>query len=272
MIGLVQVGLTARADRYMYLPAIGIFFAMVWGVADWAEERFVSKAWLAAPAAVALTLLSIVTARQLSYWRDSETLWKHTLQVTSGNAIAEANLGTALITLGRNQEALNHFYQAVAIDPGNFLGQLFIGINEGQHGNAQAAIEHLQIALQRPSQLDMVEMAYSNLGNAYRNLHDYARARENFAIALGMNPTDSGAAIGMGLIAQHDNNLPEAIHWYSQATVARPNAVASLLMAHAMEKNGQIAESMEAYQQAQKYSRDINATHRVVERMLTTVD
>jgi tetratricopeptide (TPR) repeat protein len=118
----------------------------------------------------------------------------------------------------------------------------------------------------------MVEMAYSNLGNAHRNLHDYAAARENFAIALGMNPTDSGAAIGMGLIAQHDHNLTEAIRWYSQATMARPNAVASLLMAKAMEKNGQMAESKEAYQQAQRYSRDINATHRVVERMLSTAD
>ena len=272
MIGLVQVGVAARADRYLYLPSIGIFLLVVWTAADWVDERLVSKARAAASAVIVLCLLAIISWRQIGYWRDSETLWKHTLQVTSGNVIAEANLGTALFSLGRSDEAFNHFHRAVAIDSGDFLGQLYLGINEGQHGNAQAAIEHFQIALQRPGQADMVEMAYSNLGNAYRNLHDYTQARENFEIALGMNSTDSGAAIGMGLIAQHDKNLIDAIRWYSQATVARPNAVASLLMAKAMEQNGQKAESKEAYQQAQRYSRDINATQRVVEKMLTTVE
>lgn len=272
MIGLVQVGVAARADRYMYLPSIGVFLLVVWAVADWAEARLVTKARVAASAAIVLSLLAIISWRQIGYWRDSETLWNHTLQVTSRNAMAESNLGTSLITLGRSQEAINHFNRAVAIDPGDFLAQLYLGINEGQHGDPQGAIEHFQIALQRPSQPDMVEMAYSNLGNAYRNLHDYTRARENFEIALGMDPTDSGAAIGMGLIAQHDKNLANAIRWYSRATVARPNAVASLLMAKAMEKNGQIAESQQAYQQAQRYSRDIDATQHVVEKMLTTVD
>jgi tetratricopeptide (TPR) repeat protein len=272
MIGLVQVGVAARADRYLYLPSIGIFLLVVWAITDWADERSVSKVIAGAAAAIVLGLLAIISWRQIGYWRDSETLWKHTLQVTSGNAIAEANLGTALFSLGRSDEAFKHFHRAVAIDHGDFLGQLYLGINEGQHGNAQGAIEHFQIALQRPGQADMVEMAYSNLGNAYRNLHDYTRARENFEIALEMNSTDSGAAIGMGLIAQHDKNLADAIRWYSRATVARPNSVASLLMAKAMERNGQKAESKEAYQQAQRYSRDMNATQRVVEKMLTTVD
>ncbi len=272
MIGLVQVGIAARADRYIYQPSIGIFLLVVWAAADWADERLVPKGWAATSAAIVLSLLAIMSWRQIGYWRDSETLWKHTLQVTSGNAIAEANLGTSLLSLGRSDEAIFHFNRALAIDPGDFLAQLYVGINEGQHGNAQAAIEHFQIALQRPSQTDLVEMAYSNLGNAYRNLHDYTRACENFEIALGMDPTDSGAAIGMGLIAQHDKNLVDAIRWYSQATVARPNAVASLLMAKAMEKNGEMAESKEAYLQVQRYSRDINVTQRVVEKMLTTVD
>jgi protein O-mannosyl-transferase len=273
MIGLVQVGLAARADRYMYLPAIGLFLAAVWGIADWAEQRSRPKAWLATSASVVLILLATLTFRQIGYWRDGKTLWKHTLQVTSQNAIAEANLGTALISLNRGDEALEHFRRAVAIDPGDFLSQLFLGINEGRHGNPQGAIEHLQVALQRPNDIDMVEMAYANLGNAYRNLHDYDNAEKNFKIALGINPTDSGAAIGMGLIARRDKNLPEAIHWYSQAMEAgHPNAVASLLMAEALEKNGQTVESREAYQQAVRFSRDIAATQRVVQQMLNNLD
>ena len=272
MIGLVQVGLAARADRYMYLPSIGVFLLVVWAVGDWVGERMVPRATAGASAAIVLCLLAIVSWRQIGYWSDSDTLWTHTLEVTSANSVAEASLGSSLFQLGRREEAIDHFNRAVAIDPGDFLSQLYLGINEGQHGNAQGAIEHLQIALQRPSQPDLVEMAYSNLGNAYRNLHDYRRARENFETALGMNSTDAGAAIGMGLIAQHEKNLGDAIHWYSQATIARPNAVASLLMARAMQENGQFAESKEAYQTAQKHSRDMNATQRVVEKMLTTID
>jgi tetratricopeptide (TPR) repeat protein len=273
MIGLVQVGLAARADRYMYLPAIGLFVAVVWGIADWAEQRSLPGAWLTAGASAMLLLLAALTFRQVGYWRNGETLWKHALEVTDGNAIAEANLGTALFSMNHGDEALEHLRRAVAIDPGDFLAQLFLGINEGRHGNPQGAVAHLQIALQRPNDPDMVEMAYANLGNAYRNLRDYAHAQQNFRIALGMNPTDSGAAIGMGLIAQHDKNLPEAIHWYSQAMEGgHPNAVASLLMADALEKNGQISESKEAYQQAARFSRDLSATQRVVQQMLANLD
>jgi protein O-mannosyl-transferase len=272
MIGLVQVGLAARADRYMYLPAIGLFLMVVWGVADWAEERSIPKSWIAASTIVLLTLLAIVTVKQISYWRNGETLWKRALEASGPNAIAEANLGTALLSLGRGEEAIDHFHRAIAIDPGDFLAQLSLGINEGQRGNPQGAIEHLKIALQRPSDSDMVELAYSNLGNAYRNLHDYKQAKENFSVALGMNPTDAGAAIGMGLIAQHDKNLPEAIHWYSQATLGRPNAVASLLMAKAMEKNGQAAAAQEAYQQAERVSKNMTATQHVVDQMLSHLD
>ena len=272
MIGLVQVGSAARADRYMYLPAIGLFLLAVWGVSNVAQERRISDVWLGVSSVIVLILLGALTIRQVSYWRDSETLWKHTLEATRNNAIAEGNLGSALISLGRADEAAEHFRRALAIDPENSLAQVFVGIDEGKHGNPLAAVEHFKMALQRPIQMDLAELAYSNLGTAYRNLHDYAQARQCFEVALRINPTDSAAAIGMGLVAQHEKNLPEAIRWYSQATLARPNAVASLLLANAMGKNGQLAESKEAYQRAANIGGDLGASERVVEQMLTNLD
>jgi protein O-mannosyl-transferase len=272
MIGLVQVGLASRADRYTYLPSIGLFFLIVWGVSDWAQEHRIPDAWLGVSAAAVLILLCVVTIHQVSYWHNSETLWTRALEVTTDNAVAEANLGSALAGEGRNQDAIVHFGRAVAVDPGNSLAQFFIGLDEGRQGNAQAAVQHLKIASQRPSDNELTELIYANLGTAYRNLHEYAEARESFAVALQLNPTDPGAGIGMGLIAQHEKDFPAAIRWYSQAMLGRPNAVACLLLARAMEKNNQLAESKSMYEKAGTLTTDIGASQRVVDQMLASVD
>jgi protein O-mannosyl-transferase len=272
MIGLVQVGLASRADRYTYLPSIGLFFLAVWGVSDWARERRIPDAWPGVSAAAVLVLLCVVTLRQVSHWHNSETLWMHAIEVTPYNAVAEANLGSALAGDARGQDAVEHFRRAVAIDPGNSLAQFFIGLDEGRRGNAQAAVQHLKIASQRPSDNELTELIYANLGTAYRNLHEYAEARQSFAVALQLNPTDSGAGIGMGLIAQHEKNLPEAIRWYSQAMLGRPSAVACLLLAKAMEENNQLAESKSMYEKAGALTKDLNASERVVDQMLASVD
>ena len=116
-MGLKQVGSQAMADRYAYLPFIGLFIMVCWGCADWAEERTLATAWLAAPGIAVLLALTVVAHRQIDYWGDNVTLWSHTLQVTSGNWQAENNLGMALFRQGRMEEAIPHFRAAAAIDP-----------------------------------------------------------------------------------------------------------------------------------------------------------
>ena len=114
MIGLVQVGAQAMADRYAYLPLVGLFIMVCWGVSDWVEQQRLSTAWLAAPSLAALMALTMVTHRQIGYWSDNVTLWAHTVQVTSGNWIAENNLGAALMDKGQMEDAIVHFRSAEA--------------------------------------------------------------------------------------------------------------------------------------------------------------
>ena len=96
VIGLVQVGEAAMADRYAYIPLIGIFVMIAWGLGDWAEAQEVRTVWRVIPALCALTALAIVTYRQIGYWESEYGLWSHTLAVTERNAHADAVLGTAL--------------------------------------------------------------------------------------------------------------------------------------------------------------------------------
>jgi len=188
MIGLVQVGAQAMADRYAYLPFIGLFIMICWGVGDWADQRKVATAWVAGPALAALLTLAMVTHRQIGYWGDNVTLWAHTAEVTSGNWIAENNLGAALLDAGRPEEAIGHFRAAQLIYPNDPRTYLFIGFYEQQRHNFRAAIAEYQQVLNITqndvwNNAKLRDNAYINMGYAYRDMGDPARAAESFAAA-----------------------------------------------------------------------------------------
>src|SRR5579862_1294890 len=105
VIGVIQVGSQAMADRYAYIPLIGIFVMIVWTAADWAKEKKLGLAMRWIPAICLLIALSIATYRQISYWRSNVDLWTHALDITQHNFIAEVNLGQALTQLARADEA-----------------------------------------------------------------------------------------------------------------------------------------------------------------------
>ena len=116
VIGIIQVGLQARADRYTYLPQIGLYVLLTWAAADlcagWRHRRVV----LGGGATVILAALIFCARAQTSYWRNSESLWTHTLACTSDNFIAHNNLGNALLQKGRVDEAIAHFQKALQIN------------------------------------------------------------------------------------------------------------------------------------------------------------
>src|SRR5689334_22841640 len=126
VIGLVQVGDAAMADRYAYIPLIGIFVMIAFGAADLAE-RLKPGVWPAVPAAVALIALAAITHRQIDYWQSNTGLWTHTLAVTQNNFIAEDNLGGALILEGKEDEAQLHFAAAARINPRDAMSRSNLG-------------------------------------------------------------------------------------------------------------------------------------------------
>ena len=190
MIGLVQVGVQAMADRYAYLPLVGLFIAVCWGVAEWCSLRHISMRVEAAVSLAAVLLLAAITHRELQYWTDSETLWLHALQVTRGNYIAEDNLGQVLVTRGEIDRGVQHFRSAVEMEPLDPLGNLNLGRYAQSQGHLSEAIRYYEISLAANSDRRMRANALSNMGQAYRDLGDETRAQAclNAAELLERNP------------------------------------------------------------------------------------
>ena len=270
MIGLVQVGRQAMADRYAYLPFIGLFIMICWGVAEFAEQRHVSSRWLAGASAAALLVLLVVTHRQIDFWSDNVTLWSHTLQVTNRNYEADEDLGEALLAKGEPEEALGHFYQATAIDPSRASPYMYIGVYDQQHGKLQEAIERYRKALGATNDVspNMRAQAFANIGHAYLDLGNIPEARESLQESVKLNSHKMEVLIDLGLAKQKSGDLAGAIAAYSQGTKIKPTDLGYLLLAHALEQSGRQVDAATATQQAQVLSRDFPAAQQRAARLL----
>jgi len=182
MLGLEGVGYQGKqgiADRYAYLPFIGLFIMICWAVAEWAQQKHLPAAVLRVVSVAVLLALGIAAYRQVGYWHDNVTLWSHAVQVTDGNFLAENNLGKALVAEGRADEAVSHFYKAVAIYPDDPVGNLNIGIYEQTEGNFSAAIERYKKTISLTRDPELKAAAWNNMAAAYRQLGDLADAQQS---------------------------------------------------------------------------------------------
>jgi protein O-mannosyl-transferase len=268
VIGLVQVGEQGMADRYAYIPFVGLFIAAVWGIADWARARRIPAVYLAFAASVAIAGLSVAAHAQIGYWKNSVTLWSHALSVTQGNFVAEDSMGAELMDRGKFQEAMAHFQAAAAINPSDAFSQLDLGVCEKRQGNIKGAVERYETVLRLSADPSLRSTAFGNLGSIYRTSGDYVHARENYDSALRLLPDNKFALIGLGLIAQKTGDLTHAVDYYSHAVNAEPSDTEYLLLAQALTKAGRAREAQAAYGQAQTISRDWNATEQAVNHLL----
>lgn len=195
VIGLVQVGDQGMADRYAYLPIIGIFMMVVWGVADLARPYQVSLRAGLAVAGVVIAVLSFLTWRQIGYWRSSYDLWSHALEVTKDNYMAEDFVGSALLLKAYEQngqrysdDALVHFKNAVRINPADAISHLNLGADFHEHGQLQEAIQQYLIVLQLTPDPDLVKKTLIDLGAAYQQARDYTKAQEYYREVLKTDP------------------------------------------------------------------------------------
>jgi protein O-mannosyl-transferase len=184
MIGLVQVGRQAMADRYAYLSFVGLFIMVCWGAAEWSEQLHLRPAWLRAASVAALLALALVAHRQIGYWRDSYALWSRSLQVTGPNNEAEVNLGVVLQNEGRLEEALPHLRMAVALNPLSAIHNLNLAICEQRHGDLAQAIEHYQAVIRLtqndiPNNVKWRYIAFKNMSFTYRDLGDSPHTQES---------------------------------------------------------------------------------------------
>ncbi len=179
MLGIVQVGVQAMADRYAYVSFIGLFLMICWGVADWAESRRIPARLLPAISCLALLALALTAHHQLGYWRDEISIWTHTLQVTPPNWVAEDELGNELAKRARVPEAMPHLYRACAMQPQDSGCNLGIGIYNLHHGNFKEAIEHFKIVIKDDKEKPFVRIqSYKDMAKAYLELGDIPHSQE----------------------------------------------------------------------------------------------
>jgi tetratricopeptide (TPR) repeat protein len=225
VIGLVQVGEQAHADRYAYLPQIGLYIMITWTVGDLLLESTprARRALVSVAVAIAIASLGVRAFVQALYWKNSETLWNHTLAVTGENDVAHNNLGFLFLRRGELDKAISHFQTALNIRSRNTETHYSLGaaLIQSNLGNAFArkqlwdeAIDHLQEAVRlRPDYVD----AYFNLGSVLFQQGRSDQAIAQWQKALAMQPRDAEAHRNVAGALRKEGKLKEAIAEYEQA-------------------------------------------------------
>jgi tetratricopeptide (TPR) repeat protein len=217
-IGVIQVGSASMADRYDYLPGIGLFILVTWTLADLLGSQ-PTKAFLASAAIATLFACFLISLHQIGYWRNSITLFGHALQVTTDNYVADACLGQALNAAGHEKEALIFCEEAVRIDPDYPPGQSFLGAvlwKTGDTNQALACIDRAAtLAGHNPTfQYGLGKFLYEH------NYPDKAAAR--FSTAIDDDPDFAEAYNALGKIFWKEGKLPQSIDQLSKAVALQP--------------------------------------------------
>jgi len=269
MIGLIQVGDQAIADRYAYNPFIGLFVMLSWGIGEWADRKAISIQTAALAAGAVLIAFSALTFHQLYFWHDSITLWTRAITMTDGrSATAEDELAEALVSAGRREEAVPHFRAATEINPLDPIGQLSLGYEAMNQGNAAEALSRFQKVLE--AQPDASVLAYARRGSAsiYRHRGDNLRAAENYRAALALSPDDAESLVGLGSLALRSGDPSQAATFYDRAVAVQPTDVNYLLLADSLAHSGRQPEAEAAFRRAQQLTSDIEQARRQAASMI----
>ncbi len=255
VIGIVQVGGQIMADRYFYVPSIGLFIALVFALTDIAKMRRVAPSVSAATAGGILVILAMLTNAQIQRWRDSFTLFEHTLAVTPPNLRIEHNLGVALAVSDRYDEAAAHFEKALQINPNFYDGLVVMGVTRAHQGRLPEAIEYFRAAIH--SQPD-VPKARVQLAHALWNENRDEAALEEMRRASQLAPKDADIRADFGLALARLGRIPEAIDELHEALRVNPHsAVAHNNLGLALLASGKPRESIPEFEVALRLNRDL---------------
>jgi tetratricopeptide (TPR) repeat protein len=248
VIGLVQVGIQSMADRYTYVPLIGVFTILVWGLGAGCASRRVPRPLIIFLAMMVLVACAFRTRDQLRYWQNDEMLFRHTLAVTKNNYLAYNNLGTWLSKKGQIAEAMDCFHKSLQINPNDSDVLYNLGNAFARFGNWDEAINNYQHALQIiPNQPDILD----NLGFAFAAKKQFADAIACFEAALKLNPDSADAHNNLATVLFIQKRLDEAIRHFREALRITPdNPQIHSNLGDALMKQGQTAEAVRCYQEA----------------------
>jgi tetratricopeptide (TPR) repeat protein len=282
VIGLVQISTYSHADRYTYLPQIGLLLAGTWLAAEWAGERGKRRAALSGIGLIILCALVVAARHQVATWHDSETLWTHTLECMPDNALAHYNLGdamlasggtddaiaqfketleinpayvgahnnfgTALVRQGRTVEAMAQFREAIKINPGDVQAHNCLGTALAHLGRPDEAIDEYRKALE----IDPINVGvHNNLGTVLSQLGRPNEAIAQYRAALQIDPASAATHYELGNALLHQGHSEEAINEFRTALLANPSdAEAGDELGIALFNSGQAAEAITVAQRA----------------------
>ena len=258
VIGLVQVGTQGTADRYTYIPLIGLFIMIAWGIPDLLARWRNRKTVLALSAGLLLVIFMVVTRSQIHRWHDSVSLFEHTLSATAGNFRIHDNLGSALIRQRKYEEAIAHYTESLRIKPGNPGARYGLGNALIHQRKYEEAIAHYTESLRiKPGDA----VAHHGLGVALGRLERFEEAIDHFTQALRINPQDVGSHFNKGNILARQGKYHEAIAHFTEAVRIKPDYAEALFsrgMAYLLMKDQ--ASALEEYRKLMTIKPDLANT------------
>jgi len=293
VIGLVQVGGQAMADRYTYIPSLGVLILAIWGAYELTQRWRYQVVALSVAGGVAIVLCLGLTRQQLGYWQDSETLYRHALAVTENNYLAHNNLGNALLKKGQIDEGISQFQEAIRLKPDFANAHYNLGVAFNRKGQNDEAISQYQEAIRLAPDYAVTHNnlgatlmekgrvdeaisqyqeairlapdyadAYNNLGTAFDRKGQIAAASNQIREAIRLKPDFAEAYYSLGIALGQMGQIDEAINQYQEAIRLKPDyAEAHNNLGNALGRKGQTDEAINQFREAIHLKPDYTYAH-----------
>ena len=254
VIGIIQVGMQSMADRYTYIPMIGVFVATTWAVTDIARNWRYRQYILAAGAGIVLSALMFSTWTQVKYWQNSITLFEHAIQVTDNNYLAHNNLGFALSNARKREEATAHYKEAIRSKPRYENAYFNLGNNLSAQGRTDEAILCYQEALKlQPN----YAKAHNNLAALLFSKKMFKEAIGHYREALKTDPTNSLTHYNLGVAWMSIDHFEDAIGQFQEAVRINPRFIdAHNAWGIALARSGKTGEAIDHFREALRIKPD----------------
>jgi Flp pilus assembly protein TadD len=251
VIGLVQVGKQGMADRFAYIPVIGLFVMAVWLGAEALAAVRLPRAVTAAAGASLLLSAALVTRVNLWYWKDTLAMFTRAHEVhPAPDGLIDGALGLALFSAGSLDDSLQHYRVAESLEPEDAFLHYDIATALLAKNDLGPAVPEFQAALRYAKDQVVRINSLNNLGALYFRLGNTQAAWENYSAALGLDPRHANSLIGRGNILYLQGRYAEAADQYSRAVAIEPTAQHWFLLAESLEAAGNPAPALAAYQNA----------------------
>jgi tetratricopeptide (TPR) repeat protein len=258
-IQLVQTGEHAMADRYAYIPSLGVLILAIWGAYELTRRWRYHEMALSVTGCAAIVLCLGMTWQQLGYWKDNETLFRHALEVTENNYVAHNGLGFALGMKGQTDEAINQFQEAIRLAPDFAKPHNNLGFALDEKGQTDEAIDQFLEAIKLEP--DLAE-AHNNLGAALGRKGQTDEAINQFQEAIRLNPDFVKAHNNLGTAFLKKDQIDEAISQFVDVIRLNPNFVeAHYVLGTALSRKGQTDEAIDQFQEAIRLKPDFVEAH-----------